>query len=118
MTVPGYVVAILVGAGVVLVFALLVWLERRQPAIEHGQVIEALETTERIGASDIDTDIDAVFRRRRHLREGVRHARKYRLEAHQDRIKAQLMVLEPYAERIDAYARTKESFSLDLPVNL
>lgn len=77
-----------------------------EPRKRTPQIIAALEENERVGLSDIDTDIRRTAARWSLLNMGRKEAKRFKTEAYSDRITAQLQVLEPRAHELQR-ERTK-----------
>lgn len=96
----GFVIAVLT---VVVLLAVIVHFERRYPGKQKDKVIAALEEAERIGVSDITTDIKATAHRWYLLREASRRPAAYKVTDYKERIDAQLKVLEPHNDTLRKY---------------
>lgn len=96
-TTLGFIVGVLLSVSFI---AWMVHLERSYPKKQKPKVIAALETNERLGSSDIDTDFKAVRDRWILLREASKSPARYGVVEYKDRIDAQLEVLAPHNKRL------------------
>lgn len=86
--------------GFIVVFGVIVAISYRyayvtEPRKRKPQIIAALEESERVGLSDVDTNIKRAAARWGLLKMGHSEAKRFKVEEYSDRIAAQMRVLEP-----------------------
>jgi glutathione S-transferase len=96
-TAIGFIIGVAVVVGL---FAIIIHSERTYPGKQTPKVIAALEEAERLGATDIETDLEAVVKRWVLLRDASKRPDNYKVKAYKDRIDAQLAVLEPHNDKL------------------
>lgn len=70
------------------------------PRSMRKQIIDALDTTERIGISDMSSNISKVAKRWNLLDVGIKENESYDLKSHVPRMEAAIRLMEPFEERL------------------
>lgn len=87
------------------------------PRRKRPKIIAALEENERLGLSDYETDINRVTNRWALLNMAHTEPKRIKMPEYQERIAAQMKVLEPRALELKRH-RNGRSWSLDFPVGI
>ncbi|MBT2537385.1 hypothetical protein [Arthrobacter sp. ISL-69] len=112
----------LITIGIFVGIMLLLWgmshyfVKVRAPRRDRPKILAALDQAERLGWSDIDTNIKAASARWRCLRTGHDEAALYRLEAYRDRIGVQLEIIQPREAELKRFWAGQSGASIDIPV--
>lgn len=87
------------------------------PRRKRPKIIAALEENERLGLSDFDTDINRVTNRWALLNMAHTEPKRIKMPEYQERIAAQMKVLEPRALELKRH-RNGKSWSIDIPIGI
>lgn len=87
------------------------------PRKKRPLIIAALEENERLGLSDYETDLNRVTNRWALLNMAHTEPKRIKMPEYQERIAAQIEVLEPRAKELKRH-RNSSSWSIDIPVGI
>lgn len=87
------------------------------PRRKRPKIIAALEENERLGLSDYDTNINRVTNRWALLNMAHTEPKRIKMPEYQERIAAQMKVLEPRALELKRH-RNGKGWSIDIPVGI
>jgi len=79
----------------------------------RAQIIDALDTTERIGISDMNSNVSEVAKRWRLIGVGISESKSYDLESHVPRMEAAINVMKPVEDKL-----RKQIFEEGIPIRL
>lgn len=72
-----------------------------RPKKDRPRILNALEWTEHLGDSDVQTDLRSAAQRFRYLKLGASDIKLHKLEDYRERIEVQLAILRPHERELN-----------------